>query len=142
MGLNRRIRDMALLLDRALGSELKPYKLTMSQMRILRALSENEHLTQRALAAEVSTTESTVLITLRLMLKRGLVARAQNADDRRKYEIRMTPKGAALYAKVRVLMRDILGIAFEGMTPEDVHVVVAAFDQIAGNIRKHYHFAP
>src|ERR1700724_1965815 len=82
MGLNRRIRDTALLLDRALTAQLTPFGLTMSQVRILLALRDQEFLTQRQLAARVNTTESTVLVTLRVMAKRGLTSRKQNRDDR------------------------------------------------------------
>jgi DNA-binding MarR family transcriptional regulator len=142
MGLNRRIRDTSVLLERALDAELAPHRITMSQMRILLALSEHEHLTQRAIAASVNTTESTILVTLRLMVKRGLVARTQSTDDWRKREIRMTPKGAALHAKVRGLMRTILAISFEGMRPAEIHTLITAFEKISGNIRKHYRFSP
>ena len=142
MGLNRRIRDTALLLDRALTMQLVPYELTMSQVRILLALNEAEFLTQRQLAARVNTTESTVLVTLRVMTRRGIVARRQSSDDRRKYEIRMTSKGAALLDEVRVLMREILAIAFDGMHASEIHAVLGAFDKIATNVTRHYHVAP
>ena len=142
MGLNRRIRDTALLLDRALTAQLTPFALTMSQVRILLTLKGQEFLTQRQLAARVNTTESTVLVTLRVMTRRGLVARRQSSDDRRKYEIRITAKGGALLDEVRVLMREILGIAFEGMRPAEIHTVLAAFDKISTNITRHYHVAP
>jgi MarR family transcriptional regulator for hemolysin len=142
MGLNRRIRDTALLLDRALTSQLAPYDLTMSQVRILLALNEAEFLTQRQLAARVNTTESTVLVTLRGMARSRMVARRQSNDDRRKYEIRITPKGSALLREVRVLMREILAIAFDGMRPAEIHTVLGAFDKIAANVTRHYHVAP
>ncbi len=140
MGLNRRIRDTSLLLERALSAELAPYRITMSQMRILLVLSEHEHLTQRAIATSVNTTESTVLVTIRLMVKRGLVVRTRSTDDRRKQEIRITAKGAALHAKVRGLMRDILAISFDGMRPSEIRALIAAFEKISRNIREHYHF--
>jgi MarR family transcriptional regulator for hemolysin len=142
MGLNRRIRDIALLLDRALTAQLTPHELTMSQVRILLALNGQDFLTQRQLAARVNTTESTVLVTLRVMTKRGLVGRRQSSDDRRKYEIRITAKGETLLAEVRVLMREILAIAFEGMRPAEIHTVLGAFDKISANISHHYHIAP
>jgi len=142
MGLNRRIRDTALLLDRALTAQLTPFGLTMSQVRILLALRDQEFLTQRQLAARVNTTESTVLVTLRAMAKRGLTSRKQSRDDRRKYEIRITSKGFALLEEVRVLMREILAIAFEGMRPREIHTVLGAFEKISTNITQHYHVAP
>jgi MarR family transcriptional regulator, transcriptional regulator for hemolysin len=142
MGLNRRIRDIALLLERALSTQLTPFDLTMSQVRILLALQEEGMLTQRQLAASVNTTESTVLVTLRVMTRRGLVARRQSSDDRRKFEVRITSKGGALLGQVRALMREILAIAFDGMRPAEVRTVLAAFDKIATNISRHYHIAP
>jgi DNA-binding MarR family transcriptional regulator len=141
-GLNRRIRDIARLLDRALTAQLTPFHLTMPQVRILLALSGHEFLTQRQLAARVDTTESTALVTLRVMSKAGLVARKQSRDDRRKQEIRITAKGTRLLDEVQVLMREILAIAFEGMRPAEIHIVLAAFDKISSNLQEYYHLAP
>ena len=54
------------------------------------------------------THKSTISRAVTALMERQLVERVENADDRREYQLRMTPKGKALYQQLipRLLRRE------------------------------------
>ncbi|MEM7243652.1 MAG: MarR family transcriptional regulator, partial [Pseudomonadota bacterium] len=76
------------------------FKVTEAQWRILRVLSETEHMTHAALAKACLLPTPSLVGTIDRMAKRGLVNRARSETDRRSVQIQATEKGKALVAQM------------------------------------------
>ena len=137
IGFGRRLRNTSRLLDRLLADVLAPHGLTLSQYFILRELWDEEGLTLRELAGRVGVAEPSTMTTLDLMAERGLLARTQSKQDRRKTHVHLTPRGRALQRSVREAVHDAGLIAFAGLPGTELRRVVELFDRIAANIDEH-----
>lgn len=65
--------------------------------------------------------------------KRGLVARAPNAEDRRATDVFLTPEGAALIARLRAEGQTALTPAIEGLAPPDQLLLENLLVRLVGN---------
>jgi DNA-binding MarR family transcriptional regulator len=90
------VRDVHRSLARSLQSRIASHGVSMGQWFFLRALWDEDGLTQRELSQRVGMMEPTTVTALNGMERRGLVERVRNAHDRRKVNIYLTPKGRAL----------------------------------------------
>ena len=77
-------------LQRELEERLRPFGISPGMWHFLRALWEEDGLSQRELSDRVGTTEPTTVSALHAMEKRGLAVRVQNSSDRRKFNIFLT----------------------------------------------------
>src|SRR5487761_497782 len=77
-------------LQRALEVRIRPYGITPGMWYFLRALWEEDGLSQRELSERAGTAEPTTGTALHAMERRGLLVRTQNKDDRRKSNIYLT----------------------------------------------------
>ena len=69
-------------LQRELEETLRPYGITTGMWYFLRALWEEDGLTQRELSERVGITEPTTVTALNALEKRALVVRVPNSTDR------------------------------------------------------------
>ena len=83
-------------LQRELEARIRPYGISLGMWAFLRALWEEDGLSQRELSEAARTSEPTTVTALHAMEKRGLVKRVQNTDDRRKSNIYLTPPARSL----------------------------------------------
>jgi DNA-binding MarR family transcriptional regulator len=83
-------------LQRELEARIRPYGISLGMWAFLRALWEEDGLSQRELSDAARTSEPTTVTALHAMEKRGLVKRVQNTDDRRKSNIYLTPPARSL----------------------------------------------
>ncbi len=90
------VRDVHRSLARALQSRIASHGVSMGQWFFLRALWDEDGLTQRELSQRVGMMEPTTVTALNGLERRGLVERVRNVHDRRKVNIYLTPKGRNL----------------------------------------------
>lgn len=83
-------------LQRELEARIRPYGISLGMWAFLRALWEEDGLSQRELSEAARTKEPTTVTALHAMEKRGLVKRVPNPDDRRKSNIYLTPPARSL----------------------------------------------
>ena len=109
------VRDVHRSLARALQSRIASHGVSMGQWFFLRALWDEDGLTQRELSQRVGMMEPTTVTALNGLERRGLVERVRNIHDRRKVNIYLTPKGrnlrdVLLPCSVEVSQEAMLGI--------------------------------
>ncbi|MGQ0703634.1 MAG: MarR family winged helix-turn-helix transcriptional regulator [Gemmatimonadales bacterium] len=80
-------------------------QLTARQREVLDHLSDEHGMTVRQLAGHAGVSPSTMSIMVDRLVARGLVARREDPADRRRVELRLTPKGLRLRGKQEVLDR-------------------------------------
>ena len=98
---------LPMLLFRALDEIMPRYrevfqkfKITEAQWRVLRVLSETEHLSHAALANSCLLPAPSLVGTIDRMETRGLVARTRSKTDRRSVQIQATDKGKQLVGEM------------------------------------------
>lgn len=95
-GLAHLLRDAQRAVARRLADQLSKHGVTIGQWYFLKALWEEDGLTQRELSARVGMMEPTTVTALNSMEKRDLVQRVRNRNDRRKMNVFLTERGWAL----------------------------------------------
>jgi DNA-binding MarR family transcriptional regulator len=97
-----RLNRLAAEVSAALSSEYQArYRLDIPEWRVLATLGfRGDACSAQYIAHCTRTHKSTISRAVTALMKRQLVERVENEDDRREYALRMTPKGKALYQKL------------------------------------------
>jgi len=82
--------------QRYLQARIEPFGVTPGMWYFLRALWDEDGLTQRELSHRTGTTEPTALNAIAVMERAGFVTRRRNRDDGRKINVMLTSKGRQL----------------------------------------------
>src|SRR3954447_24155544 len=96
------LNRLAAEVSSALSSEYRErYGLDIPEWRVLATLGfRNEPCTAQYIAHCTRTHKSTISRAVTALLDRQLIARVENADDRREFALAMTRKGEALYEEL------------------------------------------
>ena len=97
-----RLNRLAAEVSSALSVEYRErYGLDIPEWRVLATLGlRNETCSAQYIAYCTRTHKSTISRAVAALLKRQLVERVENEDDRREFDLRLTHKGRALYQKL------------------------------------------
>ena len=105
-----RLNRLAAEVSAALSSEYQErYGLDVPEWRVLATLGfRNDACSAQYIAHCTRTHKSTISRAVTALMKRQLVERVENEDDRREFRLRMTQKGNALYEELipRLLRRE------------------------------------
>lgn len=95
------------------------YGLTESQFYTLDVLFNLGEMNQKELGKKISRSEGNITMVVNNLLRRKLIKKKQNEDDKRIYLITLTSEGKNLYEKVfPKFLRTVL-IEFEGIKEKD-----------------------
>lgn len=87
-------------LARSLETTLSPFGITAGQWNAMNQLEENGAMTQKELAELLKKEQATVARLLDRLVKRGLVKRTPNPEDRRANIIENTPQASELLVEI------------------------------------------
>jgi len=121
-------------LQRELEERLRPYGITSGMWHFLRALWEEDGLSQRELSDRVGTTEPTTVSALHAMEKRGLALRVPNATDRRKSNIFLTRPAKELHDLLLREARDVNRTATAGIDAAEIRSLKSTLEKIRNNL--------
>ena len=119
-------------LQRELEERLRPFGIASGMWHFLRALWEEDGLSQRELSDRVGTSEPTTVSALHAMEKRGLALRVPNSEDRRKSNIFLTRPAKELRDMLLREARAVNQTATAGIDPAEID----ALKRILGKIRQ------
>ncbi|RUQ67183.1 MarR family transcriptional regulator [Azospirillum doebereinerae] len=128
------VRDVNRAFGRALQARIARSSVSMGQWFFLRALWDEDGLTQRELSHRVGMMEPTTVTAVNVMESQGLVQRVRNAHDRRKMNIFLTDKGRALRETMMPSASDIAAIAVDGIAPEEVARAIGVLRRVGANL--------
>lgn len=128
------IRDTHLTFGKFLRGKLAPHKVTLGQWFFLRALWEEEGLSQRELSQRVNTTEPTTVSALRVLERNGLVKRVRNTDDRRTINVFLTDKGRTLKERLLPLALEVNKAANQGLSAADIREFKRLMKRMRDNV--------
>lgn len=105
-----RLNRLAAEVSSALASEYRErYGLDIPEWRVIATLGfRDEACSAQYIAHCTRTHKSTISRAVNTLMKRKFVERVANADDRREFALRLTPKGKSLYEELipRLLRRE------------------------------------
>ena len=133
-GIAHLLRDAQRAISRCLAARIATYGVSIGQWYFLRALWEEDGLTQRELSHRVGMMEPTTVTALNGMEKRGLVKRVRNSQDRRKMNIFLTDKGKSLRDTLMPFEEEVNRLAVEGMEPAAAEALEAGLRRVIGNL--------
>ena len=133
-GVGYLVRDLHRAFSRALQQRIASHGVSMGQWFFLRALWDEDGLTQRELSQRVGMMEPTTVTALNGMERRGLVERVRNPHDRRKVNIYLTPKGRSLRDVLLPCTEQVGVQALRGVAEEDLAVTFAVLRRMMTNL--------
>ena len=89
------------LLRERTAAALEPFLLSLNDYVVLRLVGLNARLSQGALGDTYGIDPATMVSVIDKLEAQKLLSRERNAADRRRYLLRLTPKGAKLLTRVR-----------------------------------------
>jgi len=131
------VRDAFRAFSRALQTAIAPHGVTIGQWFFLRALWQEDGLTQRALSRRVGMMEPTTVTALNGMEKAGLIQRRRNTDDRRKINIFLTDKARALRAQALPDAMAVNAIGTAGLSEAEIETVRRLLKKMTANLQEH-----
>lgn len=121
-------------LQRFLQIKIAPHGITRGMWFFLRALWNEDGLTQRELSNRVGTMEPTTMSAILIMEKKGLVRRVRNPGDRRKWHIHLTMKGRALKSQLLPLAKDVVDTAAHNLSRAEVTQLLKALSEVQKSV--------
>jgi DNA-binding MarR family transcriptional regulator len=119
---------------RALGARVSRHRVSIGMWYFLRALWEEDGLTQRELSRRVRMMEPTTATALESMERRGLISRTRNAEDRRKVNIRLTEEGRRLRDVLLPYAIEVNQVALAGISPKQIPLLREQLARIKRNL--------
>ena len=127
-------REVHRAFSRALQTRITSQGVSVGQWHFLRALWEEDGLTQRELSQRVGMMEPTTVTALNGMERQELVQRVRNPHDRRKVNIYLTPKGRALRSDVMPSADEIVELAMRGIPRDEIALAVSVLRRVTANL--------
>ncbi|EWY38831.1 MarR family transcriptional regulator [Skermanella stibiiresistens SB22] len=128
------VRDVHRAFSRSLQAKIAAHGVSMGQWFFLRALWDEDGLTQRELSQRVGMMEPTTVTALNSMERRGLVERVRNPHDRRKVNIYLTPKGRGLRDVLLPCAAEVSDLATRGIAPADLALTIDVLHRMIINL--------
>ena len=122
------------LIQKYLQQRIEPYGVTLGMWYFLRALWNEDGLTQKELSLIVGTMEPTTLSAIKAMEQGGLVVRNRNSGDKRKINIYLTERGQQLKAELMPIAKEVVESASAGFTDREVQMFMQFLAAIQANM--------
>jgi len=94
------LQQSAMITAREVYRFLSPHNLSVSQFRTLEVLYHQGPLCQRDISEHVVKTTGTMTTVIDGLEKKSLVRRVRDKNDRRRYNVELTPQGEKLVKKI------------------------------------------
>jgi DNA-binding MarR family transcriptional regulator len=117
-----------------LQAQLAPYDIPPGMWFFLRALWEEEGLTQRELSERAGALDAATVEQLQAMERRGFIERRRSTQDRRKVHVHLTPRGRALKRKLVGIARRVNETALAGLTAREIAALRLVLARIRSNL--------
>lgn len=105
--------------QRYLQMMIEPHGVSLGMWYFLRALWQEDGLTQRELSRRIGTMEPTTLNAIASMERAGIVRRKRNREDKRKINVFLTPKGQELKERLLPLAAEVVDTATRNFSTDE-----------------------
>ena len=108
--------------------------ITRRQEIILRELKEVERIGQGELADRVGQDRNNLSRTLTLLEKNNLIARHTREDDKRHFDVRITPLGRIVHDQAYKAIESYRKILFDGMSVSEIDAFARFIERLSSNL--------
>ena len=132
-----------LLARRAIEAELRErlrvqFAITLPQFDVMAALArKDDGITMTELSRALMVSNGNVTGIIDRLTSRQYVARQASAKDRRRFIVRLTPKGAAQFSVIAKAHEEWVDELLSGFKPSEAETVVAKFENLTHEILNH-----
>ena len=108
--------------------------LTTEMMQVLRYLWRHDCVNQQEIANAVDRDKASLTAMLDNLVRRELVTRCEDHQDRRSKRIVLTPKGRALEQEITPLIREMYELAGQHIPPQQLEASMVLLSQLNQNL--------
>ncbi|PKM83715.1 MAG: MarR family transcriptional regulator [Firmicutes bacterium HGW-Firmicutes-13] len=117
-----------------IGKELEQYGIGSGQYTFLLALSQQDGVSQDKLTEMVKVDKATTGRAVKKLVEEGFVVRRRNPDDKRAYQLNLTPKGKRMLPFIQEVLFRWNSIFLKNFTVEERDVTLKLFKKIFENL--------
>lgn len=117
---------------------LRPLNMTWPQFGALLNLLRGDDVTQRELAGKMEADTTTVMVLCNSMERRGWLNRVKDPSDKRVNRLLLTDEGRRVISQAFPLMLSKYQVFTEGITQENMELVLPVLGDLYGHISEHY----
>lgn len=128
------LRETFRTFARALAANEAPLGLSISMWFVLRALWEEDGLSQAALARRIEILPAAMVSVINALEKAQWVERRRTTADRRIFALYLTPKGRALRKEATQRALQVDARALRRVSPEQINLVLDVLAQLRRNL--------
>jgi DNA-binding MarR family transcriptional regulator len=110
--------------------------LTSEMVQVLYYLWRQDDVNQQEIANAVNRDKASLTSMLDNLVRRGLVERHEDSQDRRSKRIMLTPKGRALEQQVVPLVQEMYTLASQALPQQQLRASLAMLAQITQNLNQ------
>ena len=110
--------------------------ITIDQWLVLKCLKENPNATHIELAEKVFKDNASITRIIEILAKANFVEREVNPNDRRKFDLKITPSGDKILKDVYQIVLKNRAKALEDITAEEIETVNRVLKKISANCKK------
>ncbi len=118
------LRETFRCFAKALSAKIEPFGLTLNMWFVLRALWENDGLSQFELAKRLEVTPAAMVGLVNSLHDLGLVIRCPSPTDRRAVRVHLTSQGRALRGRATGQALQVDARALRGLSPVEVEMML------------------
>lgn len=107
-----------------------PFELSVTQWRVMAALGRFAPLTASDVGQRIVMDKVAVSRAVASLMKRGLVERATDLDDRRRASLRLTEKGRTVHAQIVPLALKYEADLYQALSAEERHALNSLCDRL------------
>lgn len=137
MSIGAHIKRTQRLFSQTLQLYLVPHDIPIGMWYFLRALWDEDGLSQREISRSVGATAATATEQLKNMEQRGFITRRSSRTDRRKVHFHLSDSGWALRDLLIDIPRKVEQIALAGLSPGEIGFFRLALIRIEENLMRH-----
>lgn len=108
-------------IHRCLTARFEQYDITPEQLVILRAVFDNEGISQKKLAELVGKDPNNVKVLVDKLVKKALLVRQTNPEDKRAFSLFVMPNGRVLNYKIQMENEHLLDYLAEGLSGRELN---------------------
>lgn len=127
-------RDTHRLIGRLLNSRLEKSGLRVGEWYILRALWQEEGITQRELSLRIGMGEPNVVTTLSRLEKSGIIMRKIDPSDNRRRLVGLTVKGRDLEQKLAPIAQEVNAVIATPLTAAEQQQLVDLIQRVRARL--------
>ena len=98
----------------------KKYDITLDQWAVLKSIADADHANQSYLAQATQKDPAAITRMLEILVKRDLVQRKEEKEDKRAYHVKLTRKGAGLVKRARPVIEKVYADAVKEVSDRDL----------------------